>query len=66
MSYLLPYNRQTIYEESEMFAIKNSMMNILYNFSAKIENKYECRELVNMAYTSAGYITMTNQQFHLA
>ena len=49
-----------------MFAIKNSMMNILYNFSAKIENKYECRELVNMAYTSAGYITMTNQQFHLA
>ena len=31
--YLLPYNRQSIDEKCEMFAIKNSMINIPSNFS---------------------------------
>ena len=48
--YLLPFNRQTIDEKCEMFAIKNSMINIPSNFSSKSETKCECGEQENMAH----------------
>ena len=46
--YLLPFNKQTIEEKCEMFAIKNSMVNIAANFSSKSELKCECGELEDM------------------
>ena len=46
--YLLPFNKQTIEEKCEMFALKNSMINIKANFSSKSEFKCECGELENM------------------
>ena len=46
--YLIPFNKQTIEEKCEMFAIKNSMINIAANFSSKSEFKCECGELEDM------------------
>ena len=46
--YLLPYNKQTIEEKREMFAVKTSMVNIAANFTSKSETKCECGQLENM------------------
>ena len=35
--YLLPYNKQTIEEKREMFAVKTSMVNITANFTPRNE-----------------------------
>ena len=41
--YLLPCNKkQTIQQKCEMFAVKNSMINIPANFSSKSEEKCKC------------------------
>ena len=41
--YLLPFNnKQTIEQKCEMFAVKNSMINIPANFSSNCETKCEC------------------------
>ena len=37
--YLLPYNKQSIEEKREMFAVKTSMVNITANFSSNSEIK---------------------------
>ena len=40
--YLAPFNKQTIEEKCEMFAIKNSMIEIPANFSSECEIECEC------------------------
>ena len=41
--YLLPFNNDiTIEEKCELFAVKNRMINIPYNFSSKCEYKCKC------------------------
>merc|ERR1712121_549912 len=46
--YLLPFNKQSIEEKREMFAVKNSMVNIAANFSSKSEFKCECGDKEDM------------------
>ena len=46
--YLLPFNKQSIEEKREMFAVKNSMVNIEANFSSKSEFKCECGDKEDM------------------
>ena len=49
--YLLPCNaKQTIEQKCEMFAVKNSMINIPANFSSKCEKKCECEQKEDMAH----------------
>ena len=49
--YLLPCNaKQTIEQKCEMFAVKNSMINIPANFSSKCEKKCECERKEEMAH----------------
>ena len=48
--YLLPFNRQTVEDKCEIFAVKNSMINIPSNFSSKDETKCECGALEKMAH----------------
>ena len=48
--YLLPFNRQTVEDKCELFAVKNSMINIPSNFSSKDETKCECGALEKMAH----------------
>jgi len=47
-NYLLPYNKQTIEEKREMFAVKNAMVNITANFTSKSETKCDCGLRENM------------------
>ena len=50
-SYLLPFNNcLTIDEKRELFAIKNRMINIPYNFSSKSEHKCECGQIETMSH----------------
>ena len=50
-SYLLPFNNcLTIDEKCELFAIKNRMINIPYNFSSKSEHKCECGQIETMSH----------------
>ena len=49
--YLLPCNaKQTIEQKCEMFAVKNSMINIPANLSSKCEKKCECEQKKDMAH----------------
>ena len=48
--YLLPYNEQSIEQKCEMFAVKNRMINIPYNFSSNSEVKCVCGNLENMVH----------------
>ena len=47
--YLVPFNNSLpIEEKREIFAIRNRMINIPYNFSTKCEYKCECGKLEDM------------------
>ena len=47
--YLLPFNNElTIEEKCELFAVKNRMINIPYNFSSKCEYKCKCGKKEDM------------------
>ena len=49
-STLLPFNRQTKEDKCEIFALKNSMINIPSNFSSIDETKCKCGELEKMVH----------------
>ena len=47
--YLVPFNNSlTIEEKCEIFAIRNRMINIPFNFSSKSEYKCECGKFEDM------------------